>query len=111
MPIWSLPPVSSEPCIRLLEWRIFEILPQDSRHLVGLDIGDRTGRVSSAVLKFDAETLRGVTQSGRVYTLVGPAGSADDAQYVWERWCSANGVQQSTDVTSGIDSWSEDDNR
>jgi hypothetical protein len=111
MPIWSLPPVSSEPCIRLLEWRIFEIVPQRTRHFVGLNIGDRTRRVSSAVLEFDSEALRGVTRSGRIYTLVGPTGYSDDAQYVWQRWCSANGVQQSTDVTSRIVSWSEDDNR
>lgn len=111
MPVWPLPPVSNVPSIRLRESRIFEILPQNTRHFVGLDVGDGTGRVSSAVLNFDAGASRGVTRSGRVYTLVGPTGFSDDAQYVWERLCKVNGVQHSADVTSRIDSWTEDDNR
>lgn len=111
MPIWSLPPVSSEPCIRLLEWRIFEILPQGTRHFVGLNASDRTGRVSSAIETFDSGASQGTTQSGRVYTLVGESGYADEAQYVWDEWCSANGVKVYVDVTDKANSWSEHDNR
>jgi hypothetical protein len=105
MPIWSLPPVSSEPCIRLLEWRIFEILPQETRHFVGLNASDRTGRVSSALETFDSEASQGTTQSGRIYALVGESGYADDAQYVWDRWCSINGVEECVDVTDRVNSW------
>jgi len=105
MPIWALPPVSSEPCIRLLEWRIFLILPQDTRHFVGLDASDRTGRVSSAVETFDVEAAQGTTQSGRVYTLVGESGYADEARYVWDRWCRVNGVSESVDVTDKVNTW------
>jgi hypothetical protein len=109
MPVWALSPVSSEPCIRLLEWRIFEILPQDTRHFVGLNAIDRTGRVSSAIETFDSGTSQGTTRSGRIYTLVGEGGYADDAQYVWNRWCSANGVKICVDVTDMVNSWDAHD--
>ena len=105
MPIWSLPPVSSERCIRLLEWRIFEILPQDTRHFVGLDASDRTGRVSSAIETFDTVAWQGTTRSGRIYTLVGESGYAADAQYVWDRWCRVNGVTECIYVTDKVNSW------
>jgi hypothetical protein len=111
MPIWSLPPVSSEPCIRLLEWRIFEILRQDTRHFVGLNASDRTGRVSSAIETFDSGASHGMTQSGRIYTLVGESGYADDAQYVWGRWCEANGVKECIDVTDEVNSWGAHEHR
>ncbi|REG51052.1 hypothetical protein B0G80_7536 [Paraburkholderia sp. BL6669N2] len=111
MPIWSLPPVSSEPCIRLLEWRIFEILPQDTRHFVGLNASDRTGRVSSAIETFDVEASRGTTQSGRVYMLVGESGYADEARYVWARWCDVNGVKAYVDVTDSLDLGDAHDDR
>ncbi|SPB14789.1 hypothetical protein NOV72_02021 [Caballeronia novacaledonica] len=111
MPIWSLPSVSSEPCIRLLEWRVFEILPQDTRHFVGLNASDRTGRVSSAIETFDVVASQGTTRSGRVYTLVGDSGYADDAKYVWDRWCEANGVEECVDVTDKMNSWSAHEHR
>lgn len=111
MPIWPLPPVPDEPRIRLRNWRIFEILPQRTRHFVGLNENDRTGRVSSPIATFDITALQGTTQSGRVYTLVGRSGYADDAQYVWERWCRAGGVAEYMDVSTKIDSWDTYDHR
>ncbi|KVR40732.1 hypothetical protein [Burkholderia multivorans] len=109
MPIWSCAPISSEPCIRLLEWRVFEILPQKTRHFVGLNASGRTGRVSSAIETFDAEASQGTTESGRIYTLVGESGHADDAQYVWARWCEVNGVDECVDVTDTVNSWGADE--
>lgn len=111
MPIWTVRPISSEPCIRLLEWRIFQIFPQHTRHFVGLNASGRTGRVSSAIETFDSEASQGSTRSGRVYTLVGESGYADDAQYVWARWCEANGVEECIDVTDNVNSWGAHEHR
>lgn len=98
MPIWRVAPAGEEPDISLLDWRILET-NSGSRHFVGRDQVDYTGRVSSAVSLFDPISLRGSTRSGRVYQLIGPGGWAEDAQYVWERWCELNDVTSYTDVT------------
>ncbi|BCQ28240.1 hypothetical protein NK8_64290 (plasmid) [Caballeronia sp. NK8] len=105
MPIWPLPPVPEEPRIRLIKWRIFEILPQRTRHFVGLNANDRTGRVSSPIESFDAKALQGTTQSGRFYMLEGRSGHADEAQYVWDRWCQFAGVVEYLDLSKKVSSW------
>lgn len=73
MPVWSVPEVSTEPDMSISDWQILET-ERGSRHFVGSDVRDYTGRVSSAIRHFDPAALRGVTSSGRVYQLVGPQG-------------------------------------
>ena len=102
MPIWALPPICSEPIVGLLKWRVFETLPEGTRHFVGLNANDRTGRVSSAIREVDLKHLRGTTESGRIYELLGPSGTDPDAQFVWERWCTLNDVAQYRDVTNNL---------
>jgi hypothetical protein len=101
MPVWNVPDVSSDPDISISDWQIFET-QNGSRHFVGSDIRDDTGRVSTAIQEFDLTLLRGITSSGRVYQLVGPRGSSADGRYIWERWCTVNGVTSYTDVTTGV---------
>lgn len=99
MPIWRVATVTVEPQLTLSSWQILET-DNGTKHFVGKDVRDSSGRVSSAIEMFDACTLKGVTSSGRVYQLSGPAGQSEDAQYVWERWCKWNGVQFYMDVTA-----------
>jgi hypothetical protein len=101
MPVWRVAPVVEEPEVLLLLWRILETV-DGSRHFVGIDQRDNTGRVSSAVSMFDPGALRGSTRSGRVYQLVGRNGWAGDAQYVWEHWCELNSVASYIDVTERL---------
>lgn len=98
MPIWRLPSSDEAPNVTLSSWRIFEI-DAGTRHFVGADTLDFTGRVSSAITTFDLATLRGQTRSGRVYQLVGREGWSLDAEYVWKRWCAVNDVKSYSDVT------------
>ncbi|WP_235590033.1 hypothetical protein [Burkholderia cenocepacia] len=70
-----------------------------TRHFVGRDPRDYSGRVSSAIQEFDVVALVGRTRSGRVYKLCGPSGFDSNAEYVWNRWCHINRVQSSEDVT------------
>ncbi|MGF6243496.1 hypothetical protein P3T42_005260 [Paraburkholderia sp. GAS38] len=46
--------------------------------------------------------MRGTTQSGRVYQLVGPNGWSGNAQYLWERFCALNNVTSYSDVTRNM---------
>ena len=66
MPIWRPRPASELPKIPLSRWCIFET-ENGSRHFVGVDMLDSSGRVSSPIVTFDPVTLQGTTQSGRIY--------------------------------------------
>jgi hypothetical protein len=108
MPIWRIAPVNEEPAVSLLQWSIRET-NDGTRHFIGSDERDSTGRVSSQVITFDRVTLRGQTQSGRVYQLIGQPGRSSNAEYVWERWCKVNNVASYTDVTRKLLVGAEDD--
>lgn len=86
--IWKTPPVSEQPCIYLTRWSVMET--QDgARHLVGYNSENCEGRVSTPIKSFDSDTARAITQSGRIYELVGPPGYDPDADWVWARYASA----------------------
>lgn len=101
MPIWKIASVTDEPEVSLDSWRILET-KEGTRHFVGEDRRDRTGRVSSAIVAFDLQTLRGQTLSGRVYQLSGKTAASDNADYVWKAWCKVNEVQSYSDVTKEL---------
>jgi hypothetical protein len=91
MPIWKTTSIEETPEIRLLDWQIFE-LEDGSKHFMGYNITEREGRVSSAIVEFDEETMIGRTKSGRTYQLLGGPGTNSDALYVLVRWLEINGV-------------------
>ena len=99
MPIWRVSAVSDEPEICLQCWSVFET-ERKERHFVGQNMDCGTGRVSSAIQTFDAESRTGVTRSGRRYVLVGGPGHHDDATHTWAMWKMLNDVRQSKDVTT-----------
>lgn len=109
MPIWSPRPASELPAITLSRWRIFET-EDGSRHFVGTDLLDSSGRVSSPIVSFDRVTLLGTTQTGRVYELVGGNSWSLTAAYVWKRWCELYEVTSYTDVTERLLHGADDDN-
>ncbi|WP_175753224.1 hypothetical protein [Burkholderia ambifaria] len=108
MPIWKPRPTSELPTILLSRWCIFET-QNASRHFVGVDMLDSSGRVSSQIVTFDRVTLQGVTQSGRIYELVGKKGWSLDGEYIWKRWCELNEVTSYTDVTERLLDGADDD--
>lgn len=101
MSIWLTPPVEVEPRIHLVRWRIFQRV-NGKAHFVGYYPEGFEGRVSSAIESFDPITRRGVTQSGRVYQLVGWPGFDTEAMYVWELWSRAKGWENCADVTDDV---------
>ena len=104
--VWKCKPVSERPEIILTDWHVFEVqLPsrtQSTRHFAGQNISDCEGRASSAIVTFDPETGRGMTESGRVYELRGSTGFTGDGEYTWNRWKSINSVTDVVDVTAEI---------
>ncbi len=99
--IWTTVPVTEQPSLTLEDWSVRQ-LPDGARHFVGRCIENSEGRVSSAVTEFDAQTLRGRTDSGRVYQLAGPPRRDPDAEYVWRRWLEINDETAWVDVTGEL---------
>lgn len=107
MPIWTFGTVESEPQVRLADWRVLEATYAESekpctRHFVGCDPYDGSGRVSSAIASLDIQNRRGITKSGRTYELAGRPGSNSNTEYLWDAFCRINGVVSSTDVSTSV---------
>lgn len=101
MNIWKATPIDQTPEITLSSWKVYE-LPNGDRHFVGYNETEREGRVSSRIESFDSATLKGVTQSGRVYQLIGDSGRDGDADYVWSAWKKINSVEKYKDVSESV---------
>ena len=104
---WPIASVLDCPEITLRQWQIFEVqFPQKlnrTRHFVGYSVQDRAGQVSSAIQQFDPKTMRGVTESGRVYQLLGLPGWNADAEHTWRRWKSICSIAVEVDVTGSVE--------
>lgn len=101
MPVWAVNNVQRQPSVSLLEWQVMQVENGD-HHFVGYCPENREGRVSSAVVTFDVQKLRGVTRSGRVYQLVGRPGLNVDAEYIWQVWADINEVKTWKDVAAEL---------
>lgn len=104
--IWVCAPVSERPEIVLTDWHVFEVqLPgrtDRTRHFAGQNATDIEGRASSAIVRLDAVTRKGITSSGRVYELLGGTGFTSDGQYTWNAWKRINGATDVVDVSPEI---------
>lgn len=94
--VWSSPPVAGEPMRRLEAWTVYRATPHGGPsdrfglHFVGRDLSRWSGCVSSKIVSFDPEALRGTTQSGRIYQLYGTPGHCQNGDYVLEWWTRFN---------------------
>lgn len=89
MSAWKPPSVAEEPSLVLTQWSVREVTEPDGtvgRHLVGFHIAHSSGRVSSPILDWSAETATFTTRSGRRYKIHGAPGWGTDGEYVWSVW-------------------------
>ncbi len=100
--VWRTTPVSSTPQLVLTDWRVYAVpLLCDigtTCHFVGWNQTEGEGRVSSPIVEFDLKTMRGRTQTGRVYELQGKSGWNSDAGYVWDNWKRLHGITDEHEV-------------
>lgn len=96
--IWSQPPVAIEPEKWLASWQVYKAISSKypmsnfGYHFVGFDVHGKHGAVSSKLEQFDPLRMRGITQSGRIYQLLGEPGVDPDAQYTLDGWGKQNQV-------------------
>ena len=97
---WKSTPVAAVPAIVLTSWQVM-LLPSGDRRLLGCNTTEGgVGRVSSRIVRIDANTRTAVTETGRVYELRGASGQYIHAQYVWRRWLVETGHESWVDVTA-----------
>lgn len=95
-------PVHVFPEIELECWSIFEAFLGNitNRYLVGVNARSGRGRVSGAITSIDVNRRIVDTASGRKYLLVGPSGSHESAQAVFDAWALEYRVKTVRDVTA-----------
>ena len=89
--------------ITLRRWRVVEVESRDgakTRHFWGHDAAKNTGRASSAIQKFDKETMSATTQSSSVYRLAVLPGNSRLGKTAWEDWCKGSHIVAERDVTN-----------
>ena len=94
--------VEVEPVTRLERWRVLRVRGDfngkgSTVHFNGW--AEYEGRVSSPILSWDQNAMRGVSRSGRIYQLVGRPGTDLDADYVLGRWLKYSGNPEWEDIT------------
>ena len=102
--VWSPKPVDQQPVLPVAHWRISEVTVRGrrERHVWGWNLQDREGRASTAIMELRSTERVLVTESGRRYQLVGPAGVDPDGAWVWNMWCVANRATDEIDVTDEV---------
>ena len=101
MPVWRPTDVDATPELVVRSWMLIRTETAHT-HVVGFNVTEGEGRVSSPLATFDPATRIGITQSGRRYVLVGGPGCNVDAQYTFATWCELTGVVSWDDVTAEV---------
>jgi len=97
--IWGSASVDAEPEKWIDSWQVFKVTKcvanQDvyGFHFFGRNTKEHAGAVSSKIVSFDPVSMRGVTNSGRIYQLMGSPGHDGDADYVLAGWKRINHVE------------------
>ena len=86
--VWAPTSVDQTPVIELARWSVIRFSDGIIR-LVGYNLTEREGRVSSRVVEYDKKARTFTTRSGRRYILVGEPGHSRDGWYVMTS-CYAN---------------------
>jgi hypothetical protein len=98
-----------EPHIQLTRWSAFllllPVLGAPSIHVVGFNCQTGQGRVSSPLVKVHSSGLRVITQSGRLYDLIGAPGEPVQGQAVLANWLEARGALVLSNVTPVLMGW------
>ncbi len=88
--------------VTLAQWSIRRFVG-GAQFFVGYCVERCNGRVSTRIVELDVRARTGLTQSGRLYRLVGWPGIDKDAEYVWLSVADTLGHGEAwTDVTEEL---------
>lgn len=89
---------SKRPRVWLVRWHVMRT-NLGTRHFVGHSVEDDRAYVSTPIVRYDVARRTGVTSNGRPYTLVGPSGYDEEAEFVWCHYVRLWGVTDVVDVS------------
>lgn len=98
MPTDSSSSARKQPRVWLVRWYVMRT-NLGTRHFVGHSVEDDKAYVSTPVVTYDVARRTGVTSNGRPYTLVGPSGYDEEAEFVWRHYMRLWGVTDVVDVS------------
>lgn len=101
MPFWTPTTVDATPELAVCSWMLIRT-ETGHIHVVGFNLTEGEGRVSSPLVTFDPATRIGTTKSGRRYVLQGEPGMDPDARYTFAAWCEINQVMHWDDVSAEV---------
>lgn len=109
MPVHMPLACTGEPYIELMLWSAFllllPILGSPTVHVVGINGQTGRGRVSSPVAKVHATGQRVITQSGRLYGLLGAPGEPAYGKAMLADWATAWDALVLDNVTPTLVGW------
>lgn len=101
--IHAIKPVAREPETCMSQWGLYLVRNAQgvrTRHLVGRANGE--GRVSSPIKTIDVGRRTALSQSGRLYRLVGSSGFDSDGGYVFNTWLRGTQTTVVREVTPAL---------
>ncbi|MHB8724025.1 MAG: hypothetical protein ACYC9Z_01445 [Casimicrobiaceae bacterium] len=101
MPFWTRTTVDATPELAVCSWMLIRTETGDV-HLVGYNLTEGEGRVSSPLTIFDPATGIGTAKSDRRHVLRGEPGMDPDAQYAFAAWCEITRVVHWDDVSAEV---------
>lgn len=109
MPICLPATARGAPHVELALWSVFllflPVLGIPTIHVVGVNRRSGRGRVSSPVVKVHTSGMRVITQSGRLYDLVGVPGSDAAGLAILDDWATTWDARVLENVTSTLMGW------
>jgi hypothetical protein len=97
----------SEPAVGLTHWAVYEVPlhgidRQWSTHFVGFEQSSGLVQVTSQILQFIAEDAIGLSQTGKVFHLMGEPAVDTGPLGKWTQWKKLSGVKQERDITTSF---------
>ncbi len=99
MPMKSEEAGRKRPKVWLVRWHVMRT-NLGTRHFVGHSVEDDKAYVSTPIVRYHVAKRTGVTSNGRPYTLVGPPGYDEEAEFVWQHYVRLWGVTHVVDVSA-----------
>lgn len=98
MSLWR---VSNARRIVVMRWSLI-LTDLAEVHVVGYNVAESEGRVSSALASLDTVARTALTRRGKTYVLDGETGYDGDAHYVLDAWLGINKVATWRDVSAEV---------
>jgi len=101
MPAWLTTSIGDEPEVVLQDWTVIEA-PDGSWFVAGRIQNSRESRVFGPVAEFDLTTMRGRTDTARVFEITGQSGATECVKEHWDFFCELKNISYWTEISDAV---------